>query len=129
MRLLLRTAGSRPRRVKQRVGAWLAVAGWIALILTLGGESFSASSTSRLIGPLLHWLFPDITAESLATAHFLVRKGAHVTEYGVLALLAWRALQLSFRISRGRIGAGTLGFVLAVAGTDEAFQAFSRLPK
>ena len=48
----------------------------------------SSPNTSRIIRPLLLWLFPDISEASLAYLHILVRKAAHFTEYAVLALLA-----------------------------------------
>ena len=64
---------------------------WLAVIFIASTGNLSASNTSRIIGPLLVWLFPDITPEALVRAHFLVRKAAHLTEYAILALLAARA--------------------------------------
>ena len=56
---------------------------------------FSAANTSRIIRPLLLWLFPGISNEHLDLAHLLVRKLAHFSEYALLAILAGRALRTS----------------------------------
>jgi VanZ family protein len=112
------TAGTSGKALR----AWLAVLLCIAVIWTLSGESFSGYSTSRIVGPLLRWLFPDISHETLRHAHFLVRKGAHLTEYAVLAVLSFRALRLSLHLSLLRVIGLALGLVLAVAGADELRQ-------
>ena len=64
---------------------------WLVFISFASGSQFSAANTSQLIRPLLLWLFPNLSEERLAVAHFLTRKAAHFTEYAVLALLARRA--------------------------------------
>ncbi len=46
------------------------------------------SETSRFVGPIVKFFFPDISDQSLQTVHFLVRKSAHVTEYAILAFFA-----------------------------------------
>ena len=109
----------------ERVVAWLAVAGWIAVIHSLGSDIFSSSETSRILGPLLRWLFPDAGPELLSHAQFAIRKAAHVIEYGLLALLALRALRLSFVRARLELLAASLTLVLVVAVVDEATQAAS----
>lgn len=113
------------RRVPSAILAWLAVAIWTAVIGTSSGQGFSSSSTSRFVGPLLRWLFPEIGEETLEAVHFLVRKSAHAAEYGVLALLASRALRISFAVSASGIAGLALGLVLAVACLDETHQAFT----
>jgi VanZ family protein len=94
-------------------------------VLLASSASFSASNTSRVIRPLLLWLFPEITEASLASAHFLARKAAHFTEYAVLALLAARAFLTSSDArlkSRWRLAAFAL--VASVALVDEYHQSF-----
>lgn len=114
-----------PRRVSaSEVRAWLAVAGCTLLILCFSGNEFSAGSTSRILGPLLHWLFPDIGPAEVLRLHLWVRKSAHLAEYAVLGLLAFRALRISLAISLARTALLGLGVVLAVAATDEIHQSF-----
>lgn len=71
---------------------WLPVIGWLAIIFVGSTDLMSAEQTSRIIGPLLRWLKPDVSAETIARVQFFVRKGAHVSEYAILAALLWRAL-------------------------------------
>ncbi len=114
------------REQPRAILAWLAVGGWMALITILSGEGFSEDSTSRFIGPLLDWLFPDASPEAIGTLHDAVRKTAHAVEYATLAILASQAIQWSVA-SRPR-GHATLAMtlVLAVAVADETYQ--SMLP-
>jgi len=106
--------------------AWLALGLWIALVLLLSGADFSADATRGWLRELVLRFFPGLRDASLDAAHFLVRRGAHVLEYAVLALLAVRALWLTWPGRAARAGAAALALVLAVAALDEAHQA--RLP-
>jgi VanZ family protein len=72
---------------------WLPVILWAALIFSVSGDKKSVHHSSRLIGPIVRWLIPEISDEALQQTVFVVRKGAHVTEYAVLAMLLWRALR------------------------------------
>lgn len=78
---------------------YLPLIGWMIFISFASSASFSANSTSRFIGPLLLWLFPNSTPETLAVVHGLVRKFAHFAEYAVLGFLAARAFRSSPRPS------------------------------
>jgi len=66
---------------------------WLAFISFASTDSFSAGNTSRIIGPLVLWLFPHTSAETLATIQFFTRKLAHFTEYAILGFLAARAFR------------------------------------
>jgi VanZ family protein len=98
---------------------------WMAFIFFASSGQLSASNTSRIIRPLLLWLFPDIGEESLAFVHFIIRKLAHLTEYAILALLAARAFISSSRQTfrhRWFLLAGLL--VTLYALSDEFHQRF-----
>ena len=86
---------------------------------------FSSINTSRFIGPLLLWLFPDLSESRLAAIHFLIRKASHFTEYAILALLARRAFVTSSRafIHRRWFELGLL-LVTCYALLDEFHQSF-----
>jgi VanZ family protein len=101
---------------------WLLVAVWSGIILWVGGDAGAASATSRFILPFLRWLFPDATAVELYRLHVLIRKGAHVAEYGVLALFTLSALRASTRATTLRLAGLALVWVLAIAACDEARQ-------
>ena len=105
--------------------AWLAVALWTAVVWTLSSDGFSASSTARVIGPIVRWFFPGISQERFELVHFALRKSAHLTEYAVLALLTLRALHRGAPRPASRCALLALGFVVAVASADELRQSRS----
>jgi VanZ family protein len=82
------------------------------------------TETSKFIGPLIHFFLPDISVENELIVHGYIRKAAHFTEYGILALLTIRAMIL--------VGVGrslmrflpALALVLLVASVDEFHQSF-----
>ncbi len=70
---------------------WLPAVIWLGVIFLGSTDLMSAEHTSRFIVPFLRWLKPDISPETLASIHFIVRKCAHLGEYAVLALLLLHA--------------------------------------
>ena len=70
---------------------------WLGLIFFFSTGALAASNTSRIIRPLMLWLYPSISEESLQWVHFTVRKAGHFSEYAVLAILAARAFAASSR--------------------------------
>ena len=108
---------------------WLPVMLWMGFIFVMSTEVGTASHTSRILGPLLKWLVPSISSEAIGIVHTLVRKGGHLTEYAVLALLGLRAV---LRSQRGRNRAPSffrsacLAALIsaAYATTDEFHQSF-----
>lgn len=88
--------------------AWLPVAIWAAIILSAANDTFSDAHTAGWLERLFGRVPPEVNV--------LMRKTAHVTEYGILALLAWRA--------RRSIVASLL-VVLVVSSTDEFLQSRS----
>ncbi len=70
---------------------------WVGLVLFLSTGNASMSNTSRFIRPLLEFLFPNASIETLDVYHGYIRKLAHVTEYAMLAFWASRAFSNSSR--------------------------------
>lgn len=66
---------------------------WAAVIFFFSTHIFTASNTSRVITPILRWLFPRATPHFIERANHLVRKGAHVFEYFVFSLLLLNAFR------------------------------------
>jgi len=81
--------------MRRFLSRYLPLVAWLAFISYASTASFSASNTSRIIGPLVLWLFPNTSAETLATIQFFTRKIAHFTEYAILGFLAARAFRTS----------------------------------
>ena len=71
---------------------------WMIIISIASTAEFSAENTSRFLGPLVRWLFPNITDSRMAALHFLMRKAGHFTEYAVLGFLARRAFVTSANV-------------------------------
>ena len=98
---------------------------WSMLIFVASSSEMSASNTSRIVRPLLLWLIPSISEEQITLVHFLLRKVAHFTEYGVLALLAARAFLTSSRsMLRQRWFIAAFLLVTCYALLDELNQSF-----
>jgi VanZ family protein len=72
---------------------WLPVLIWMALIFSASSDAHSYEHSARLVEPLLHWLFPHMSPTRVEAVHLFLRKGAHLVEYSVLALLFWRAVR------------------------------------
>jgi VanZ family protein len=112
-------------RVRRRLWRYGPLVAWMCFVLGASSASFSASNTSRIIRPLLLWLFPDISEASLASVHLLIRKAAHFSEYAVLALLAARAFRTSRRGQLRRLWwLAACALVVCVALVDEYHQSF-----
>lgn len=110
--------------------AYLPVVLWMSIIFIGSTDLGSSQRTSRIIGPFLRWFNPDVTDETIRAVQAVVRKGAHVTVYGVLAALVWRGR----RVMRGvkllesawswRETWSIVGFCALYAITDEVHQSF-----
>lgn len=108
-----------------RLRRYLPLVLWMALIFFASTGEFSASNTGLLIQPLLRWLFPRISEERIAFAHFLVRKCGHFSEYAILGLLAVRAFITSAHSGMARHWfIAALLFVSVYAFSDEYHQSF-----
>ena len=98
---------------------------WLAFNSFASSGNFSAGKTSRIIGPLILWLFPNTSPESLAVVHMITRKLAHFTEYAILAFLAARAFSTSPRPAiRTRWFLISLALIVIYALLDEYHQSF-----
>jgi VanZ family protein len=111
--------------LRRRLWRYVPLIVWIAVIFISSSALLRGNNTSRIIRPLLLWLFPDITEENLLLTHFAVRKAAHFTEYAILALLAVRAFAGSSREwLRRNWFTFSLLLVILLSLTDEFHQSF-----
>jgi len=111
--------------VARILSRYLPLVAWLVFISFASSDSFSADNTSRIIAPVVLWLFPNTTPESLAVIHFIVRKIAHFTEYAILAFLAARAFRTSPRAAlASRWFLAALAVVVIYALIDEFHQSY-----
>ena len=104
---------------------YLPLVAWLVFISYASSDSFSAENTSRIIGPLVLWLHPNTSPETLAWIHFIVRKIAHFTEYAILAYLAARAFRTSLKPAlANRWFLAAFAVVVIYALIDEYHQTF-----
>ena len=111
--------------LQTRVSRYAPLLFWMAVIFFASTGTFSGDNTSRLLRPLLLWLFPEMSDERIAFLHLLTRKLAHFAAYAVLGFLAARAFAASSkRLLREHwiFSSGLL--VVAYALLDEFHQSF-----
>jgi VanZ family protein len=102
---------------------WLPVVVWIAVIFTLSTDAFSAEHTGSVLEYIIVHTVGPVEMRTFEYIHFITRKLAHVTEYGILGLLLFRAWRGEHR---GQFCAAwvrqSLGIVMMVAALDEFHQ-------
>ena len=103
---------------------WWPVLVWALLVTSFSTDSFSAEHTSKIIIPILHWLFPAAQRHTLALMHLLIRKCGHVVEYFILGLLLVRGLRGDRTGWRLEWSVAALAVSATWAGADELHQAF-----
>jgi VanZ family protein len=106
-----------------RLTIWLLPLAWMALIMSLSGDTFRDQATASIVRPLLEALLPWASAHMIDGLHWLIRKSAHVTEYGILATLWFIALTRNTRLTRRGATWGAFVFAVAWAVVDELHQA------
>ena len=100
----------------------------MALIFSASSDRGSFQHSSRIIQPLLLWLFPHLEAATVHEVVVAVRKCAHLTEYAILAVLIWRAFSKRLGMEpcpwRWKHAGQALLLVVLYAATDEFHQLF-----
>ena len=99
---------------------------WAGAVFLASSTTGSMSNTSRIIRPLLEWLFPNTPEDVLTVYHGYIRKFAHFFEYAVLAFLASRAFwSSSVDLLRRFWTIFAFCVVLIIASIDEYNQSFN----
>jgi VanZ family protein len=73
--------------------AWIAAILWLIVITIESSAALSSHNTSRILYPVLHFLF-GMDPLRFHFWHFYIRKSGHVVGYAILSVLlfrAWRA--------------------------------------
>jgi VanZ family protein len=108
--------------------AWIAAILWLIVIAIESSALLSASNTSRILYPLLHFLF-GLDMPRFHQWHFYIRKGGHVVGYAILSILLFRAWRATFpgmnnaKWALRWAGVAVLSTVI-VASLDEWHQSF-----
>jgi VanZ family protein len=101
---------------------------WMGIIFSASSDAGSFRNTSRILGPLVRWLFPQLSDDAVHTVVFIIRKGAHLSEYAVLAVLLWRALRPAGQREAApwswTLAGLAVGLAALYAATDEFHQTF-----
>lgn len=114
----------RPQRsTRDTIARWLPVILWATVISVLSSDSFSGEHTASLLRPVFEALLPGAAPATIDAVHAVTRKLAHVTEYAVLALLVFRALERPGR-SVAAVALGALVLCGLYASVDELHQSF-----
>ena len=71
---------------------WLPPIVWMWFLFPTN-DALTVDSTSRIIVPLLKWLFPAADPVTIDSYHILARKAVHFLEYAFLAFLLFRAFK------------------------------------
>jgi VanZ family protein len=108
--------------------AWIAAILWLIVIAIESTAMLSAHNTSRILFPLLHFLF-GLDWESFQDWHFYMRKGGHIVGYAILSILlfrAWRATLPAMNLTNWTLRWATLSLLgtAFVASLDEWHQSF-----
>ncbi|AGE23811.1 putative phosphotransbutyrylase [Geobacillus sp. GHH01] len=100
---------------------WLPVILWCLVIYSFSESSwFTGANTAHVLQMILSYLpFGGGDEEGPSWLNFVIRKAAHLTEFGILAALVWRALA-----PKRFAYAGAWLFATVYAATDEWHQSF-----
>jgi VanZ family protein len=112
-------------KVGRFVSNWVPGLVWMLFMFIGSTDVFSAEHTSRFLVPFLLWLEPQISAATIVSIHFALRKIGHLTEYAILAALLWRGLRGTFNTaSKMVLALSTFLAAAAFAASDEYHQSF-----
>jgi VanZ family protein len=107
---------------------WLPLLFWMAVIFTASSDAESSHHSSIYFEPLLRWLFPQMSQTRIEELHYDFRKCCHMTEFAILAVLAWRAIRQPQRQDVRPWNWAEAGLSLAIvflyAASDELHQVF-----
>jgi VanZ family protein len=108
--------------------AWIAAILWLVVITIESTSYLSGQNTSRILYPVLHFLF-GISYADFEPWHHLLRKTGHVIGYGLLSFFLFRAWRETLAVvaqpswSFRWAGIAVLGTAL-VASLDEWHQSY-----
>lgn len=121
------------KRKLYRILSLAALLGWMVVIYAFSAQDNEESGalSDGIVDKVIVFFYPDyekVDTEEQLRRHelisFVVRKTAHATEYGILAVLAWVTATQWFAWERRWYYAGAFGLAVLYAVTDEFHQTF-----
>lgn len=103
---------------------WLPPLAWAAMILAASSDAFSASHTGGWIEILISWLGRSLSPQALDLLNQILRKLGHITAYGILSALCFRALRGGRPRWNPRWAIGAVALAALIASIDEYHQSF-----
>ncbi|HEX4073973.1 MAG TPA: VanZ family protein [Candidatus Acidoferrales bacterium] len=103
---------------------WWPALVWAVVISLFSTHLFTSENTGQIIIPVLHWLFPSASPDSLAFMHHIIRKCAHFTEYFILSLLILRGIRAGRHGTKLAWAVLAIAIVAGYASLDEFHQRF-----
>lgn len=104
---------------------WLPPILWSAVILSASTDLFSGAHTESVLEQIFVWLLGhSVLPSTLDTINFLIRKSAHLTEYGILSALTFRAFRGQQESWKPRWAVGAVLLAACLASVDEIHQTF-----
>ena len=122
------TPATSPRSlaIREWLRAWWPALLWATLISVLSTDYFSSDRTSLVIEPILRWLYPAFSEDTLDLVHHLIRKSAHFTEYFIFFLLLYHGFRASRRVAKWNWSWALIAWLIAAVYSclDEIHQIF-----
>lgn len=107
---------------------WLAAIGWLILIAIESTPWLSFQNTGHMLSEVVRWLLGPVNSSGVNWVNTALREAGHVTGYGVMSWLFFRALRATSRTSAAAwaLSWSATAFFLtaAVASLDEWHQTF-----
>lgn len=103
---------------------WWPALVWAVVISLFSTGAFTSENTSRIIVPILHWIFPHTAIATLIRIHHYIRKCGHFTEYFILSLLVLRGIRAGRPGTRFAWALLVIAIIACYASLDELHQRF-----
>jgi VanZ family protein len=107
-----------------RLKYWIPAFCVAVLISLFSTHYFSSAETSRILIPFLHSIFPAASPHTLSRMHTVIRKLAHVTEFGAFSTTVFHGIRGERQGWRWQWAFTTLLIAVSYAGLDEWHQSF-----
>jgi len=108
----------------KRITYWIPAICVAVLISAFSTHYFSSAETARFLIPFLRKLFPAASLHTLNRIHTVIRKLAHITEFGALSTAVFHGVRGERYGWRFQWALITLIIAVSYAGLDEWHQSF-----